>query len=79
MRSFKRVFNKIKNKNPDWSNYICFAETIRRRKFSKQTIVRYFNRLVDTDDYQNKDKKSLLQQLLKLSQEEKKQLEDNQF
>jgi len=79
MRSLERVFNKIKQENPLWSDYICFAETVRGRKFSRQTIVRYFNRLVDADDYQNKDKKSLLQQLLKLSQEEKKQLEDNQF
>jgi hypothetical protein len=79
MRSLKRVFNKIKNENPLWSDYICFAETVKTRKFSRQTISQYFNRLVDKDEYVKKDKKTLLKQLSELAQGEKKAPEDNQF
>lgn len=72
MRSLTRVFNKIKKENPYWSDYLCFAETVKGRKFSRQTIIRYFNRLVDKDEYARGDKKSLLKELLKLSQEDRK-------
>ncbi len=72
MKSIQRVFNKIRKENPYLSDYICFAETIEGKKFSKQTIVRHFNKLVSKDDYDEKDKKSLLEQLFKLSQGKKK-------
>ena len=79
MRSLERVFNKIKQENPLWSDYICFAETVKARKFSRQTIGQYFNRLVDKDDYDKKYKKTLLRQLSWLAQGDKKAPEDNQF
>jgi hypothetical protein len=68
MRSLERVFNKIKQDNPLWSDYICFAETVNGKKFSRQTIRQYFNRLVDKHEYVEKDKKTLLKQLSELSQ-----------
>jgi hypothetical protein len=68
MRSLERVFNKIKQENPLWSDYICFAETVKARKFSRETIAWYFNRLVDKDEYIKKDKKTLLKQLSELAQ-----------
>ncbi len=68
MRSIERVFNKVRKENPYLSDYICFAEAVEGRNFSRQTIARYFNKLVDKDDYDSKDKKELLQQLFELSQ-----------
>ena len=79
MRSLERVFNKTKQENPLWSDYICFAETVKERIFSRQTISQYFNRLVDKDEYIKKDKKTLLKQLSELTQGDKKAPEDNQF
>ena len=79
MRSLERVFNKIKQENPLWSDYLCFAETVKGKKFSRQTIGQYFNRLVDKDDYDKRYKKTLLKQLSELSQGDKKVSEDNQF
>ena len=72
MRSLKRVFLKIRKDNPYWSDYVCFAEAIARRKFSKRTISYHFNRLVDRDDYAKRDKKEILEQLFELSNEEKR-------
>ena len=72
MRSLERNFNTIKQENPLWSDYICFAETVKARKFSRQTIGQYFNRLVDKVDYVKKDKKTLLKQLSELAQGDRK-------
>jgi hypothetical protein len=44
MRSLKRIFDTVREKNPFWSDYICFAEAVCGRKFSKRTISYYFNR-----------------------------------
>jgi len=73
MRSLKRRFKNIEKGNPFWSSYICFAEAVSGQKFSKQTIHRWFLKLVDNDDYDKKDKRALLSHLRDLSND----LEDN--
>jgi len=47
MRLLKRVFNKIRYENPFWSDYTYFAEAVLRRRFSRKTIIRNLNSLVD--------------------------------
>jgi len=67
MKSIQRRFDDISNKNPHWSSYICFAEAIKHQKFNKESIRVWFNKLVNKDDYDKKDKKTLLDQLCALS------------
>jgi hypothetical protein len=67
MRSVKRVFNRIRSENPYWSDYICFAEAVRGRKFSRKTIIRNFNSLVDKEDYARSEKKEVIDFLVELS------------
>jgi predicted RNA-binding protein YlxR (DUF448 family) len=67
MRSLKRIFNKIKERNPLWSDYICFSEAVRGKKFSRKTIARHFNSLVDKGDYAKSEKKEILRFLVELS------------
>jgi hypothetical protein len=67
MRSLKRIFDKVREKNPFWSDYICFAEAVRGKKFSKKTIVRHFNSVVDNGDYAKGEKKDVLKFLAELS------------
>jgi hypothetical protein len=67
MRSLKRVFNKIRNENPFWSDYTCFAEAVRGRKFSKRTIIRNFNSLVSKEDYAKSEKREIIEHLVELS------------
>ena len=80
MKSIKRNFERIVEENPYWSTYICFAETANGKGFSKQTISRWFNKLVDKDDYEDPDginiKKAVLRHLYNLSVV-KKELEDD--
>lgn len=68
MRSIKRRFDNISKANPYWSSYICFSAVIRGQKFSKQMIHRWFNKLVEKDDYDKRDKKALLAYLCWLAE-----------
>ena len=67
MRSIERRFKKIAEKNPVWSSYICFAEAVKSQCFSKQTMSRWFNKLVEKDDYTRSEKRQVLYYLVNLS------------
>ncbi len=71
MRSLKRVFEKIKRENPYWSDYTCFSRAISGKDFSKKTISRYFNKLVDNRDYPKREKKEILEWLFSLGKRKK--------
>ncbi len=49
------------------STYIIFANAVKGGRFSRETIRRWFNRLVERDDYVPSEKQSILQQLYDLS------------
>ena len=54
-------FQTISKKNPLWSSWICFCEAIKSKKsISSKTIKKYFNKLVDINDYEKSDKKTLV-------------------
>lgn len=79
MRSLKRVFEKLKRENPNWSDYICFSHTISGKGFSKKVVSGYFNKLVDKDDYSRGERKEVLERLFWLSQRTEKRLEEGRF
>lgn len=61
-------FQNISQLNPYWSSWVCFCETITGRDgLSKKTIKKYFNRLVDRDDYAQNERVGLLDYLYSLS------------
>lgn len=64
MKSIQRRFDTITSKNPYWSTYICFAESIKNQNFNKEIIQIWFNKLIDKNDYSKKDKKSIINYLL---------------
>jgi hypothetical protein len=67
MRSIKRRFNNIAERNPNYSSYLCFAEAIKEQRFSKQMIQRWFNKLVDKNDYARSEKRGTVDFLVNLS------------
>jgi len=67
MKSIERRFNKIMKSNPPWSSWTCFVVSIKGQKFNKKIINRWFNQLVDKDDYDESEKKELVQYLYKVS------------
>jgi hypothetical protein len=64
MKSVKRIFDKVRERNPLCSDYICFAEAVRG---NRKTIFRHFNSLVDRNDYAKCEKKDVLKFLVELS------------
>jgi hypothetical protein len=79
MRSLKRVFEKLKRGDPNWSDYTCFSYAISGKGFSKKIISRYFNKLVDKGDYQREEKKEVLERLFWLSQRTESRPEESRF
>ena len=79
MKSLARLFNNIKAANPLWSDYICFAEAIQLRVFSERTIRKHFPELVSGDDYDPKDKKDIVKNLISISRTAGKSAEGGRF
>lgn len=67
MKSLERKYNGIRQRHIYWSSYTCFAEAATNAKYSRKIIMHWFNLLVDKDDYNPKEKKSIISHLLKLS------------
>jgi hypothetical protein len=66
MRSIERRFKKEQSKtdNINSSSYIIFGRTIADQGFSKKQITKWFNILVEKDDYLKEEKKELIRQLV---------------
>jgi len=59
-------FNKITLDNPRLSSLVCFIKTIRGRFYSAPYIRKYFDKLVDKNDYRRgKEKEELLKWIIK--------------
>jgi len=56
MKSVKANFNKIQEKNPYWSSFVCFAVTTQRKKYTWNIVRYWFNKLVEKDDYARDEK-----------------------
>lgn len=67
MRSLKRRAINIAKRNPYWTSFICFAEAVKKQKFSRRTIYYWFSELVNEDDYSKEDRMTIIQQLVTLS------------
>ena len=66
MKSLQRRFNNVrdKKKNLYLSDYLCFVLTVIGQNFSRPTISRWFNKLVDKDDYALSERKKIVDHLL---------------
>lgn len=63
MKSLERRFNNITRRNPSWSSYTCFASAILGQRFSRQTIHRWFYKLIEKDDYAINETREVLRHL----------------
>ena len=67
MRSLEKRFNKISKRYPSWSSYLCFASAIKGQDFDKKIIYKWFDTLVEKDDYVKDEKFEVLASLLNLT------------
>lgn len=63
MKSIERRFNNITEKKPFWSSFICFAEAVKGQHFTQPILHRWFQKLVQKDDYAKSDKRALFRHL----------------
>ena len=64
----KYEFSETKRLNPYWSDYTCFAETIKNRKTLHPRLIRkWFDRLIDKNEYAKDDRNEILQYLIRLA------------
>ena len=63
MKSIERRFNNITEKKPFWSSFTCFAEAIKGQRFTRPILHRWFQKLVEKDDYAQRDKRTILRHL----------------
>lgn len=65
-------FSEIQRLNPYWSSYTCFAESIWGKKSLHPRLIRkWFDRLVEGDDYAKGDKNMILRFLIGLASKNK--------
>ena len=67
MKSIERRFSNVKERNPSWSSYICFAAAVEGQRFGRQAIHRWFHKLVDKTDYMGGEKRGILEHLVALT------------
>ena len=69
MRSLSRRFKNIQKRSPIDGDYCCLARAIRYQKFSKNIIAQWFNKLMPKEDYLRSEKRSLISQMISLTNE----------
>ncbi len=76
MISIERNFNKIQAHNQNYGSYLCLAEAIKGKKYSRKSLVRNFIKLMPQNEYLKSEQKGLidyLENLTNLSEEGEKE------
>ena len=63
MPTIRTEFLKISKREPNLGSYIIFARVIKYRKLARRNIIKWFDRLVDKDDYAQNEKRELIDHL----------------
>lgn len=67
MKSIQRRYGLFKTRYPDLGDFTVLMKTVKGQHYTKNTISRWFEKLVEKDDYSKEDKKHLMDNLLKLT------------
>lgn len=67
MKSLQRRFKIYQTKNPYLGDYVVLMKTVFFQKYSKETISRWFPKIMNTGEYDNCDKKRLIASLYEAS------------
>ena len=67
MKSLERRFLDICERNPGRSSVVNLNCAVKGQKFTKETLSKWFTKLVDPNEYEKKDRPALLGQLWELT------------
>jgi hypothetical protein len=71
VRTFDVLFAETKKKYKRWSSYLCFCKTIADRKMTREDVTKWFKKLVNKEDYDKKDAKTLINYAFSMCKEKK--------
>jgi hypothetical protein len=71
MKSLERRFQIEQDKNPNLSSLVNFGRAVEYQNFNEVSITRWFNKLVEKDDYDGADKKLIIEHMVGLSNKRK--------
>ena len=63
MRSIERRFKKLEQENPSMSSLGVFITTINGQSFREESVLSWFKKLVDKEDYDSSAKRELIEYL----------------
>lgn len=66
-KELREIFDIIVDQNPGLSTLICFSKAIAKRHYEQAYITKWFNKLVDKEDYATRDKDEVLEWLHKFT------------
>jgi len=58
--SLEGRFNELKSLDNGWSTFVCFAQAIAEKEYTRPTIVKFFDLLVDKSDYRLAERQQIL-------------------
>jgi hypothetical protein len=67
MKSIQINYNNIQRKNPNLGPYPCLSYAVRNKNFSRDTISRFFVKIIPKDEYDKFTKNDYIDQLTALS------------
>ncbi len=60
MKTIKGSFSKIQTENPLYGSIVCFNLAIMGQKFNKDSIIKWFSKLIKKEEYIGSSKKQLI-------------------
>jgi len=60
MRFPIQLFYQLQKDNPHWSDWTCFQKTIEGLEINRRQLRKYFNNLVDKEEYLLEEKNDLM-------------------
>lgn len=63
MLSIEANYKKVQVRNPNLGTYPCLARVVRYKKFSRKSLVKAFNDLMSESEYEQDEKKELIDYL----------------
>ena len=65
MKTINQKFKEIKKEHEEWGDVIIFSEAVYNRNYKLPDIRKYFNKLVNKDEYEKSEKKEIVDFLYK--------------
>ena len=67
MKFFRERFIRIARKNIGWSSYSVFADAIKKMKLDRKTLLSWFNKFVEKDDFGYGEKRQVINHLCQVT------------